>query len=70
MSEFKEGLYNSSLKALTEADVPIEIAIAASKVVATDEAGIPDLGRTAQDQEDVKEAMRYYWAAQNRDSEH
>lgn len=64
MTKFNENLYNSSLKALTEANVPIEIAVAASKVVAKDEAGLPDLGRTAQDQQDVQEAMRYYWAGQ------
>ncbi|MEH1851191.1 MAG: hypothetical protein V7L11_05755 [Nostoc sp.] len=64
MTKFDENLYNSSLKALTEANVPIEIAVAASKVVAKDEAGLPDFGRTAQDQEDVKKAMRHYWAGQ------
>ncbi|MEH2050074.1 hypothetical protein [Nostoc sp.] len=64
MPEFKQNLYDSSLKALTEAGVPTEIAVAASKVVAKDEAGLPEFGRTAQDQEDVKEAMRHYWAGQ------
>jgi hypothetical protein len=65
MPEFNENLYKSSLKALTEAGVPIEIAVPASAVVARDQTGLPDLGRTPQDQEVIKEAMRHYWAGQN-----
>ena len=64
MPEFNENLYKASLKALTEAGVPIEIAVPASAVVAKDQAGLPNLGRTPQDQEDVLEAMRYYWAGE------
>jgi hypothetical protein len=64
MTEFNENLYKASLKALTEAGVPIEIAVPASAVVAKDQAGLSDLGRTPQDQEDVREAMRYYHAGQ------
>jgi hypothetical protein len=65
MPKFNKDLYKSSLKSLVDEGVPIEIAVRASEVVAKDQAGLPHLGRTAEDQEAVREAMRHYWAGQS-----
>ncbi|MDZ8056547.1 MAG: hypothetical protein RMX63_34550 [Aulosira sp. ZfuCHP01] len=50
-------LYQASLAALTENGVPQDIAEKASAVVAKDEPGLPNLGRTAEDQQAVNEAI-------------
>mgnify|MGYP005854305933 CR=1 FL=1 len=64
MSNFNQSLYAASLEALTENGVPVEIAAAASKVVARDDAKLPNLGRSEQDQQVVNEAMVHYRANQ------
>ncbi|BAY78372.1 hypothetical protein NIES25_48460 [Nostoc linckia NIES-25] len=65
MPEFKQNIYDASLDALLSASVPREIAEAASKIVASDEAGLPNFGRTEKDQETIQEAMQHYWNGQN-----
>ncbi len=55
-----ENLYQASLKALTEAGVPEDVAAKASLVVAKDDPLQVNLGRTAQDQQAVNEAMDRY----------
>lgn len=59
-----EQLYQASLKALTENGVSQEIAEKASKIVASDEPGKPNLGRTPEDQEIIWEAMEQLWSNQ------
>lgn len=54
-----QNLYQASLKALTSHGVPEDIAEKASAVVAKDEAGLPNFGRTAEDQRAVNEAMAH-----------
>ncbi|BAY15720.1 hypothetical protein NIES21_15390 [Anabaenopsis circularis NIES-21] len=61
---FKQNLYDASLKALTEGGVPEELAIKASQVVANDDASRFDLGRSPEDQHIVNQAMVHYWANQ------
>lgn len=63
--EFKESVYNSAYKALTESGVPNEIADKASVVVASDDANLPDLGRTQEDRNNIAEAMKHYWENQS-----
>ncbi|WP_414546083.1 hypothetical protein [Nostoc sp. CCY0012] len=60
-----ENLYQASLKALTEAGVPEEVATKASQVVANDDAKLPKLGRTAEDQQAVDEALKHYRGGNN-----
>ncbi|WP_138500937.1 hypothetical protein [Nostoc sp. PA-18-2419] len=59
---FNENLYRASLRALVNEGVPVNVAVKASEVVAKDEAGKPELGRTSSDQQAVQEAMKHYWA--------
>ncbi|MBD2344183.1 hypothetical protein [Anabaena subtropica] len=54
------NLYQASLKALTEAGVPQDVAAKASEVVAKDDPCKENLGRTTQDQQAVNEAMDWY----------
>lgn len=61
---FNQRLYKVSLEILLTASVPREIAQAASRVVASDDPTLPDLGRTPQDTEVAHEAMRYYQRGQ------
>lgn len=58
---FNQSLYVASREALIDNGVPWEIAEAASVVVAKDDASLPDLGRTASDQQAVNDAMAHYW---------
>jgi hypothetical protein len=50
-------LYQAYLAALTSHGVPEDIAAKASAVVANDEPGLPNLGRTPEDQQAVNEAF-------------
>jgi hypothetical protein len=59
MAEFNQAIYKSSLDALLTANVPEDIALEASKIVASDDGSKPDFGRTAQDQEVVKKVVEY-----------
>jgi len=64
-TKFNQGLYDASLGALKDNGVPEDVAQAASKVVASDDANLPNLGRSSEDQLVVNEAMTYYH--QNKD---
>lgn len=60
------SLYNASLiKELTEHGVPQELAETVSIIIACDEPGKPNMGRTPEDQEAVNEALRIFWENQN-----
>lgn len=63
--EFKENVYDASLKALTDAGVDEEVADKASRVVAQDDSNLKDLGRTEEDRNNVAEAMKQFWGNQN-----
>ncbi|MDZ8023571.1 MAG: hypothetical protein RMX97_02580 [Nostoc sp. DedQUE11] len=54
-----EQLYQASLKALTSNGVPEDLAIKASRVVASDDASLPNFGRTPEDQEIAKQVVTY-----------
>jgi hypothetical protein len=54
-----QQLYQASVEALTAHGVPQDVADKASAVVAKDDPEKPNLGRTEQDQQAVKEAMIY-----------
>jgi hypothetical protein len=56
-----QNLYEASKEALMQNGVPEHIAEAASEVVANDDATKSDLGRTAEDQAVIKEAMHHFW---------
>ncbi|MBE9214558.1 hypothetical protein IQ247_18105 [Plectonema cf. radiosum LEGE 06105] len=58
---FNQDLYHASVKALTENGVPENVAERASKVVASDDFNLPDLGRTEEDRENIAEAMKHFW---------
>ncbi len=49
MPEFNESLYNASYKTLTESNVPEPLAEAVSRIVATDDPNLPNLGRSEAD---------------------
>ncbi|BAY94778.1 hypothetical protein NIES3275_68320 [Microchaete diplosiphon NIES-3275] len=52
-------LYQASMSALTAHGVPEDIAERASAVVAKDEPGLPNLGRSDEDQQAVNQAMAF-----------
>ncbi len=60
-----QELYEASFKALTERGVPVSAAERASRVVATDNPQLPDLGRTLEDQKDIQDAMTWLQAARH-----
>lgn len=60
-SEFKENVYDASLKALTDAGVEENVADKASRVVAQDDFNLKDLGRTEEDRNNIAEAMKQFW---------
>jgi hypothetical protein len=49
MGELNQQLYKASYEVLTQQGVPEPLADAASRVIATDEAGKPNLGRNEDD---------------------
>ena len=57
---FNQGLHDSFLQSLKDSGVPENIAEQAAAVVASDDALLPDLGRTPEDQLIVNEALNYY----------
>ncbi|MBH8561661.1 hypothetical protein I8748_05615 [Nostoc sp. CENA67] len=61
---FNQRLYEVSLETLLTANVPKDIAEAASRVVASDDPNQPDLGRTPQDTAVAHEAVKHYWRGQ------
>ncbi|MBH8577007.1 hypothetical protein I8752_29300 [Nostocaceae cyanobacterium CENA369] len=64
MPEFNQQLYKTSLDVLLSANVPKDVAEVASRVVASDDAKLPNLGRTPVDQEFIDKAIQHYWAGQ------
>jgi hypothetical protein len=54
-----QKLYDASMQFLTESGVPVSAAERASEVVANDDPYQPNLGRTAQDQKDITDAMTW-----------
>lgn len=60
MAELNQNLYQASYEVLKNGDVPEFLADAASRIVATDEAGKPNLGRLDVDQDICKSAMQHY----------
>ncbi|PAX52866.1 hypothetical protein [Brunnivagina elsteri] len=57
MPELNQSLYNASYESLTEANVPEYLADAVSRIVATDEPDVPNLGRNDIDIELCCEAV-------------
>ncbi|MBW4601000.1 MAG: hypothetical protein KME29_15745 [Calothrix sp. FI2-JRJ7] len=57
MTELNQNLYKASCEALKEAGLPEHLVDAASRIVATDEAGKPDLGRNEIDTEICKQVV-------------
>ncbi|WP_445634500.1 hypothetical protein NSTC745_06323 [Nostoc sp. DSM 114161] len=52
-------LYQVSLEALTTANCPKELSEKVSRIVANDDGGQPNLGRTPEETEAVREAAKY-----------
>ena len=57
--QFNQSLYDASYKAMQEYQVPDDLAIKASEIIATDDASKPDLGRDAEDREIISQALPY-----------
>lgn len=68
-SGFNDALYNESIQTLTENGVPLEVARRASQVIATDQAGMHNLGRTQGEQADVDEALKLLRGTEGHQSE-
>lgn len=49
MADLNQNLYQASLEALTNIGIPEPLADAASRIVATDDASLPNLGRNDAD---------------------
>jgi hypothetical protein len=60
MAELNQNLYQASLEALTNVGIPEPLADAASRVVATDDASQPNLGRNDADIEVCKAVAEIY----------
>ncbi|MCV3216017.1 hypothetical protein OGM63_21315 [Plectonema radiosum NIES-515] len=56
---FDANLYGATLRACEESGVPEDLTYKAAVIIASDEAGKPDLGRTPQDQEIIKQVLPY-----------
>ncbi|MBW4479468.1 MAG: hypothetical protein KME54_22145 [Tolypothrix brevis GSE-NOS-MK-07-07A] len=56
---FNQNLYSSCRKACEERGVPEDLTEKASMIIASDEALKPDLGRTPEDQEVMKQVLPY-----------
>lgn len=59
MPELNQNLYDASYKALTEANVPENLADAVSKIVATDDGDLPNLGRSEADTNLCSQVLPY-----------
>lgn len=58
-------IFDTYVKTLTDGGVPQEVAEQASEVVAKDDPTAENLGRTAEDQEKVNEALDYIHGGKN-----
>ncbi|MBD2609567.1 hypothetical protein H6G81_35035 [Scytonema hofmannii FACHB-248] len=56
---FNPNLYGATLRACEESGVPEDLTYKAAVIIASDEAGKPDLGRTAEDQAVIKQVLPY-----------
>ncbi|MBD2609595.1 hypothetical protein H6G81_35175 [Scytonema hofmannii FACHB-248] len=56
---FNPNLYGATLRACEESGVPENLTYKAAVIIASDDAGKPDLGRTPEDQEVVKQVLPY-----------
>jgi hypothetical protein len=61
---FNQQQYESYLQQMTEKGIPVSIAKDAAFVVANDQVGKPNLGRTEEDQRKVTDAFTWYKAKQ------
>lgn len=57
--ELNQSLYDASLQALREHQVPDTLAIKASEIIATDDGSKPDFGRTEEDREIISQTLPY-----------
>ena len=56
---FNPNLYGATLRACEESGVPEDLTYKAAVIIATDEASKPNLGRTDEDQEIIKQVLPY-----------
>ncbi|MGI2909025.1 hypothetical protein [Tolypothrix sp. VBCCA 56010] len=56
---FDPNLYGANLRACEERGVPKDLAEKAAVIIATNDAGAPNLGRTVQDQEIILAVLPY-----------
>ncbi|MCV3215109.1 hypothetical protein OGM63_16580 [Plectonema radiosum NIES-515] len=56
---FHLNLWGATLKACEERNVPSDLAEKAAVIIASDDAGQPNLGRTPEDQEIIKQVLPY-----------
>jgi hypothetical protein len=61
---FNQEQYESYLQQMTDKGIPVSAAKDAAFVIANDQTGEPNLGRTEQDQQKVGDAMTWYRAKQ------
>jgi hypothetical protein len=59
------NLYRATVHACYDRGVPDDLTFAAARIIATDEAGKPDLGRSAEDQEIIKQVLPYLHSREN-----
>lgn len=57
--QFDPNLYGATLRACEQCSVPNDLAEKAAFIIATDEALAPNLGRTNEDQEIIKQVLPY-----------
>lgn len=63
---FDPNLWSATIRACEESGVPEDLTYKAAVIIASDDAGAKDLGRTALDQEIIKQVLPYL---QSRDRE-
>ncbi|UYD38963.1 hypothetical protein [Tolypothrix sp. PCC 7601] len=59
MSNSDSSLYQACVEALTDQNLPLELIQQASEIVSKDNPDLPNLGRTAQEQEVINEVVRH-----------
>jgi hypothetical protein len=59
MSPLDPNLYGATVRACEESGVPEDLTYKAAAIIASDEAGAPNLGRTPQDQEIIDKVLPY-----------
>ena len=56
---FDPNLYGATIRACEESGVPEDLTSKAALIIATDDAGSDNLGRTPEDQEVIKQVLPY-----------